>query len=95
MATATEDEGSGEIAERSPGEGASEGVKEDRSHCAGQPEILEVDVDGSGGEDALRTDETPDDGSVEKDATVGTVELVGLVLGTDICDGSTKSPFED
>ena len=95
LATAAEDEGSGEIAERSAGEGASEGVEEDGGQCAGKPEVLEVGVDGSGGEDALWTDETPDDGSVEKDAAVGTVELVGLVLGTNICYGSTKSPLED
>ena len=95
LAAAAEDEGSGEVAEWSTREGASEDVKENGSQCAGQPEVLEVDVDRSRRKDALRTDETPDDGGVEKDSTVGAVELVGLVLGANICNGAAKSPLED
>lgn len=95
FAAAAEDEGSGEVAERSSGESASEGVEEDGCQGTGHPEPLEVGVDGAGGEDALRADETPDDGSVEEDSTVGAVELVDLVLGADVRDGAAKCPFED
>lgn len=56
---------------------------------------MEVGVDTAGGENALRSDETPDDGSVEEDAAIGAVELVDLVLGADVRDGAAKSPFED
>lgn len=56
---------------------------------------MEVHVDATWGEDALRPDETPDDGSVEEDAAVGAVELVGLVLGADILDGAAKGPLQD
>lgn len=83
-ATAAEDEGGGEVAERSTGEGASEGVEEDGSQCAGHPEPLEIGVYRAGREDALRTNETPDDGSVEEDTTVGAIEFVDLVLGANI-----------
>ena len=94
LSTAAEDERSGQIAPRAAGKRASERVKEDRSRRAGEPEILEVGVDGSGGEDALRADETPDDGSVEKDTAVGAIELVGLVFGADVGNGAAESPFE-
>ena len=95
VTAATEDEGSGEIAEIRAGKGASEEVEDDWCQCAGHPEPLEVGVDGARGEDALRTDETPDDGSVEEDATVGAIELVDLVLSANIRDGAAKGPFED
>lgn len=84
IARAAEDEGSREVSERCAGERTSEGVKEDRSRCACEPEILEVGVDGTGREDALGADETPDDGGVEEDAAVGAVEFVYLVLGADV-----------
>ena len=74
---------------------ASEGIKDDRSGGASEPEILEVGVDGSRREDALRTDKTPDNGSVKKDTAVGAIELVGLVFGADVGNSSAESPFED
>lgn len=95
LATTAKDEGSGEVAERSAGEGASEGVEEDWCQRAGHPEPLEIGVDRARREDALRADETPDDGSVEENAAVGAVELVGLMFGADIFDSAAKSPFED
>ena len=95
LSTAAEDERSGEIAPRAAGKCTRERVKEDRSGHTGEPEILEVGVDGSGGEDALRTDETPDDGGVEKDPAVRAIELVGLVFGADVGNGAAESPLED
>ena len=56
---------------------------------------MEVHVDGAGRKDALRADETPDDGSVEEDAAVRAVELVDLVLGADVHDGAAKSPLQN
>ena len=84
LATAAEDERSGEVAEGSSGEGASEGIEEDRCQRAGHPEPLEIGVDAARGEDSLRADKTPDDGSVEEDAAVRAVEFVDLVFRADI-----------
>ncbi len=95
VAAAAKDQRRGQVSEVGAGEGASEGVEDDGSEGAGQPEVLEVGVDGARGEDALRSDETPDDGCVEKDAAVGAVELVGLVLGANVRDGAAERPFED
>ena len=95
LTAAAEDEGGGEVAEGEAGESAGEGVEDDGGERAGEPKVLQVRVDGAGGEDALGADETPDDGGVEEDAAVGAVELVGLVLGADVGDGATEGPFED
>ena len=95
VSTAAKDKRSGEVAKGSAGEGASKGVEDDRCQNAGQPEVLKIGVNGARGEDALGTDETPDDGSVEKYATVGAVELIDLVLGAHIFDGAAESPLED
>lgn len=84
VSTAAEDKRSGEVAKGGAGEGASEGVEDYRCQNTSQPEVLEVGVDGARGEDALGTDETPDNGSVEKDATIGAVEFIDLVLGAHI-----------
>ena len=95
MAAAAEDEGGGEVSERHFGEHAREEVDYDGGEDAGEPEPLQVGVDASGGEDALGTDQAPDDGGVEEDTAVGTVEFVGLVFGADVCDCAAKCPFED
>ncbi len=95
LAAAAENKRGRKVAKVGAGERAREGVEEDGSERAGQPEVLEIGVDGARGEDALGADETPDDGGVEEDATVGAVELVGLVLGANVCDGTAKRPFED
>ena len=95
LAAAAENKRRGQVSEIGAGESAREGVEEDGGERAGQPEVLEVSVDGSRGEDALGADETPDDGGVEEDAAVGAVELVGLVLGANVRDGAAERPFED
>ena len=56
---------------------------------------MEVCIEGAETEDSLWADQPPDDGRIEEDATVGAVEFVGLVFGTDVGDGATECPAED
>jgi len=88
-----EDERKGDVFDRCAREHAREYVDEYWSEDAGEPEPLQVCVETSDGEDALRANQSPDYGCVEKDAAIGAVELVGLVFGADVLDGATESPF--
>ena len=56
---------------------------------------MEVCIEGARAEDSLRADQPPDDGSIEEDPTVGAVEFVGLVFGTDVGNSAAESPAED
>ena len=70
-------------------------VDKDGEEDACEPEPLKVDVDATGRENALRANETPDDGGVEEDSSVRAGEAVLLVLGADAFDRSSEAPFKD
>ena len=94
LTTAAVDERCREVPERHFGKHAGKDVDQHRGKDTSEPEPLQVGVYASWREDALRTDQAPDDGGVEKDTPIGTIEFVGLVFGTDVCDCSTKGPLK-
>ena len=84
LTTTAENERCREVSEWYFGEHAGKDVDQYRGKDTSEPEPLQVGVYTSWGKDALGTDQAPDDGGVEKDTPVGTIELVGLVFRTDI-----------
>ena len=95
LAGATEDERHGDVFDGRFGEHARQYVDDDGGHDPCEPKPLEVLIETADGENALGADEPPDDGGVEEDAAIGTVELVGLVFGADVGDGAAESPFQN
>ena len=69
------------------GEHARPVIDEDGGDEAGEPEPVEIRVEGTRREDALGPDEAPDDGGVEENTAVGAGEAVGLVLGANVFNG--------
>ena len=84
LTTAAEDERCREVLEWEFRKHAGKDVDQYRGKDTREPEPLQVGVYASWREDALGTDQAPDDGGVEKDTPVGAVELVGLVFRTDV-----------
>lgn len=90
----TENDRSAEVADGGLGPGAGTKVDQDRKEGTGEPEPHHVGVQLARREDTLRSNDTPDDGSVEKDTTVGAREMVLLGLAADIANG-TEGPVHD
>ena len=93
LAGAAEDEGHVDVAEGGAGEHAREHVEDGWGDGADEEEVQQVVVHLASGEDALRTDQTPNDGSVEEHAAVGAGEVRGVMLIAQVADG-TKGPVE-
>lgn len=90
----TEDDGGVEVADGGLGPGTGTEVDHDRKNSTGEPEPHHVGIHLTRGEDTLRSNDTPDNGGVEKYTTVGAAEMVGLGLGADI-GNSTEGPVHD
>ena len=88
------DDRRGEIADGRFGEHAGADVDQDGEGGTDEPEPHERGVHLADGEDASRADDAPDDGGVEEDAPVGTVEVVFLVQVADVLD-CAESPVHD
>lgn len=88
-----EDERHVDVAELALGEHAGQQVEDGRAQGAGDEKVHEPVVDLAGAEDALRADQTPDDGSVEEDATAGAGVVVDLLRVADVGDGA-KGPVQ-
>ena len=84
VTTAAEDERCREVSEREFGKHAGKDVDQYRGKDTSEPEPLQIGVYASWREDALGTDQAPDDGGVEKDTPAGTIEFVGLVFRTNV-----------
>lgn len=82
----SEDEGSHEIFDGTIWPFACGEVEDDRNYCAEAEEPEEGGVDLARGENALGSNETPDDGCGEEDTSAGTREVIFLVGGADVFD---------
>lgn len=80
----TEDNGGVEVADGGLGPGTGTKVDDDRESSTSEPEPHHVGVHLARGENTLRSNDTPDNGSVEEDTTVGAAKVVSLILRADI-----------
>lgn len=84
----TENEGSADHVCTGLGPLLGDEVDDDWSQGTCDPEVLHRGVGGVARKHAGGTDDTPDDGSVEEDATTRAGEVAGLMACADVLDGA-------